>query len=142
MSWCLSGELLPHTLLLPIRYSWRILRLCGLIDDAKHSCSRLLHTDRTWTRVTRFRTYCLVERSTESAADDLKPYVEMIPGTNVKFEMVPIPGGSFVMGSPANEPGRAADEGPQHEVTIRPFWMQKIEVTWDEYDLFAFSART
>ena len=30
----------------------------------------------------------------------MKPYVETIPGTDVKFEMVPIPGGTFVMGSP------------------------------------------
>ena len=66
-------------------------------------------------------------------------YVETIPGSDVKFEMVPIPAGTFTMGSPAGEPGRSDDEGPQHQVTIRPFWMGKTEVTWDEYDLFAFS---
>ncbi|PYV39619.1 MAG: sulfatase-modifying factor protein, partial [Acidobacteria bacterium] len=69
----------------------------------------------------------------------MKPYVETIPGTDVKFEMLPISGGTFSMGSPASEPTRRADEGPQHEVTIGPFWMGKTEVTWDEYDLFAFS---
>jgi formylglycine-generating enzyme required for sulfatase activity len=69
----------------------------------------------------------------------MKPYVETIPGSNVKFEMVPIPGGTFRMGSPTGEPGRSDDEGPQHAVTIRPFWMGKTEVTWDEYDVFAFS---
>jgi formylglycine-generating enzyme required for sulfatase activity len=66
-------------------------------------------------------------------------YVETIPGSDVRFEMVPIPAGTFTMGSPAGEPGRSDDEGPQHQVTIRPFWMGKTEVTWDEYDLFAFS---
>ncbi len=65
-----------------------------------------------------------------------KPYEETIPGSNVQFAMVPIPGGSFVMGSPPGEPGRSPDEGPQHTVTIRPFWMGKMEVTWDEYDLY------
>ncbi len=69
----------------------------------------------------------------------MKSYAETIPGTNVKFEMVPIPGGTFRMGSPAGEPSRSDDEGPQHAVTIRPFWMGKTEVTWDEYDFFAFS---
>lgn len=69
---------------------------------------------------------------------EMKPYVEKIPGADVQFEMAPIPGGTFVMGSPAGESGRAQDEGPQHEVTVRPFWMGKTEVTWDEYDLFAF----
>jgi formylglycine-generating enzyme required for sulfatase activity len=68
----------------------------------------------------------------------LEAYTETIPGTTVKFEMVPVPGGKFVMGSPENEPGRAADEGPAHSVEIKPFWMGKTEVTWDEYDLFAF----
>jgi formylglycine-generating enzyme required for sulfatase activity len=53
-----------------------------------------------------------------------------------KFEMVPIPGGTFRMGSPDSEPGRQADEGPQHWVTVRPFWMGKTEVTWDQYEIF------
>src|ERR671934_80921 len=63
-------------------------------------------------------------------------YVETIPGTKVRFEMVPVPGGTYLMGSPPGEPGRSADEGPQHPVTIRPLWMGKMEVTWDEYDLY------
>ena len=69
---------------------------------------------------------------------DLKPYTETIPGTDLKFDMVPIPGGTFTMGSPAGEAKRGDDEGPQHEVEIAPFWMGKYEVTWDEYDQFAF----
>jgi formylglycine-generating enzyme required for sulfatase activity len=67
-----------------------------------------------------------------------KPYIESITGTDLKFEMVPIPGGTFEMGSPAGEQDRAADEGPQHPVTIAPFWMGAKEVTWDEYEQFAF----
>ena len=70
---------------------------------------------------------------------EMRPYSETIPGTNVKFEMMPVPGGEFVMGSPATEPGRAPDEGPPHPVQIRPFWIGKFEVTWDEYDQFAFN---
>jgi formylglycine-generating enzyme required for sulfatase activity len=66
-----------------------------------------------------------------------KAYTETIPGSKVKFEMLPIPGGTFVMGSPGTEKGRNDDEGPQHPATIRPFWMGKYEVTWDEYDLYA-----
>ena len=34
-------------------------------------------------------------------------------------EMVVVPAGSFIMGSPANESGRRLDEGPQHAVMIR-----------------------
>jgi formylglycine-generating enzyme required for sulfatase activity len=73
---------------------------------------------------------------TKDASSAHKSYVEAIPGTEVKFEMIAIPGGTFTMGSPSSEPGRAADEGPEHPVTIRPFWMGKTEVTWDEYDLY------
>jgi formylglycine-generating enzyme required for sulfatase activity len=63
-------------------------------------------------------------------------YDEAIGGTRVKFNMVAIPGGTYAMGSPESEPGRAPEEGPQHPVTVRPFWMGKCEVTWDEYDAF------
>jgi formylglycine-generating enzyme required for sulfatase activity len=69
---------------------------------------------------------------------EMKPYVERIPGTDIQFEMLPIPGGTYTMGSPSSEPKRSEDEGPQHEVTLHPFWMGKTEVTWEEYDLFAF----
>ena len=48
--------------------------------------------------------------------------------------MVFIPSGTFVMGSPTNEPTRLAGEGPQTEVTIsRGFWMGAYEVTQGEY---------
>ena len=71
----------------------------------------------------------------ESAAG-MKPYTEQIPATDVKFDMVPIPGGEFSMGSPDSEKGRKNDEGPQVRVKINPFWMEKHEVTWDEYELW------
>jgi len=68
----------------------------------------------------------------------MKAYTDVIPGTDLKFDLVPIPGGKFTMGSPASEKDRKADEGPQHEVAIEPFWMGKCEVTWEEYETFAF----
>jgi len=50
-------------------------------------------------------------------------------GGGVTLEMVWIPPGTFVMGSPANEAGREDDE-TQHTVTItRGFWMGKYEIT-------------
>jgi formylglycine-generating enzyme required for sulfatase activity len=78
------------------------------------------------------------DASAQAGAAEMKPYAERIPGSEVTFEMLPVPGGTFTMGSPASEPQRSPDEGPAHEVKIRPFWMGKFEVTWDEYDLFAF----
>ena len=64
------------------------------------------------------------------------PYTETIPGTDVSFEMVPVPGGEFVMGSPEGEADRAGDEGPQVRVQVEPFWIGKCEVTWAEYQAF------
>ncbi len=50
-------------------------------------------------------------------------------------EMVVVPAGSFTMGSPASEPDRSADEGPQRKVTIaRPFAAGRFEVTFAELD--------
>lgn len=50
-------------------------------------------------------------------------------------EMVVVPAGSFMMGSPANEEGRKRNEGPQHPVRIQnPFAVGKYEVTFAEWD--------
>ena len=73
------------------------------------------------------------------APAEMKSYKEAIAGTEVSFEMLPIPGGEFLMGSPADETDRKDDEGPQHLVKIDPFWMGKHEVTWNEYDIWSFN---
>jgi formylglycine-generating enzyme required for sulfatase activity/mono/diheme cytochrome c family protein len=78
------------------------------------------------------------ERHQEKAQADMKGYTNAIPGTPVTYAMVPIPGGKFVMGSPAAEKGRKDHEGPQHEVEVEPFWMGQFEVTWNEYELFMY----
>ena len=67
---------------------------------------------------------------------ELKVYEQSIPGTDLKFKMVPIAGGSFNMGSPASEKGRDEDEGPQKEVQVSGFWMGEKEVTFAEWDTF------
>ncbi|MEN6451144.1 MAG: SUMF1/EgtB/PvdO family nonheme iron enzyme [Thermoguttaceae bacterium] len=77
-----------------------------------------------------------VENPASVASDEqgMKPYTEKVISTEVKFEMLPIHGGTFKMGSPATEKDRNADEGPQVEAKIEPFWMGKCEVTWAEYE--------
>lgn len=80
-----------------------------------------------------------VKNAVAKTQTEMKPYTEVIANGDITFEMVPIPGGKFMKGSPANETGRKEDEGPQHEVEIEPFWMGKCEVTWDEYEIWMFS---
>jgi formylglycine-generating enzyme required for sulfatase activity len=63
-------------------------------------------------------------------------YTETIPGTDITFEMVPVSSGEFLLGSPATQPGRSDDEGPQVRVKVEPFWIGKCEVTWAEYRTF------
>ena len=63
-------------------------------------------------------------------------YDETIPGTDVSFRMIPLPGGTFRMGSPGDEEGRDPHEGPQFEVRIEPFWIGRCEVTWAEYKVY------
>ncbi len=67
---------------------------------------------------------------------DFTAYRQAIGDSGVAFDLVPIAGGTFLMGSPANEKERKDDEGPQIEVTLAPFWLGKCEVTWAEYDLW------
>ena len=56
-----------------------------------------------------------------ASAGDAKPFTQKLPGVDVSFDMVPIPGGKFTMGSPETEKKRKADEGPQFEVEVEPF---------------------
>jgi formylglycine-generating enzyme required for sulfatase activity len=54
-------------------------------------------------------------------------------GDGIKLEMVLIPAGKFIMGSPASETGRKNDE-TQHEVTLtKPFYLGKYEVTQEQW---------
>jgi len=52
-------------------------------------------------------------------------------------EMVVVPAGSFLMGSPTTEKGHSQKEGPQHKVTIdQPFALGRYLITFDEYGHF------
>ncbi|MBE9216416.1 SUMF1/EgtB/PvdO family nonheme iron enzyme [Plectonema cf. radiosum LEGE 06105] len=55
--------------------------------------------------------------------------------SEVTLEMVSIPGGSFIMGSPRNEGN--TDEFPQHIVTLKPFFMGKYPVTQTQWKAVA-----
>ena len=69
-------------------------------------------------------------------ADEFKGYTETLPGSDVKFEMVAIQGGTFTMGSPDSEAFHRPDEGPQRQVQLSPFWMGRTEVRWREWEVF------
>jgi formylglycine-generating enzyme required for sulfatase activity len=58
-------------------------------------------------------------------------------GNGIKLEMVAIPGGTFIMGSPETEDKSTNDERPQHEVTIKPFSMGKYPITQAQWQAVA-----
>jgi sulfatase modifying factor 1 len=61
-----------------------------------------------------------------------KKYTETVitkTDEKITFDMVLIPGGTFQMGSPASEPGRKEDEGPQHQVRLDGFYLCTTETT-------------
>jgi formylglycine-generating enzyme required for sulfatase activity len=64
----------------------------------------------------------------------LKP-MDSFKECDVCPEMVVVPAGSFMMGSPPDVEGRFEREGPQHPATIsRPFAVGRYEVSFVEWD--------
>jgi predicted Zn finger-like uncharacterized protein len=76
----------------------------------------------------------------QSKTDSAPKEIVFDLGNNIKLEMVRIPKGKFLMGSPKDEEGRYAVEGPQHEVTLtKDFYLGKYEVTRGQFRRFVES---
>jgi formylglycine-generating enzyme required for sulfatase activity/serine/threonine protein kinase len=73
------------------------------------------------------------QAAAETAAIEAKKGGQIIKDCANCPEMVVIPAGSFMMGSPANEKGRDKAEGPQRVVTLQSFAMGKTEVTQGQW---------
>jgi formylglycine-generating enzyme required for sulfatase activity len=61
------------------------------------------------------------------------PYDHQIPGTEVKFRMIPVPAGKFEMGA-AESDGISSRESVT--VNVKPFWIGQHEVSWAEYQRY------
>ncbi|GCA72415.1 serine/threonine-protein kinase pkn1 [Microcystis aeruginosa NIES-2519] len=62
-------------------------------------------------------------------------------GNGITLEMVAIPGGTFLMGSPANEKDSFGDERPQHEVNVPTFFIGKYPITQAQWQAIAATAK-
>src|SRR5260370_3416692 len=56
---------------------------------------------------------------------NLAPFTETLPGSVVKIQMVPIPGGTVKIGA--------------RTVPVKPFWMARTETPWEAFDVFTAS---
>ena len=82
-----------------------------------------------------------VQVGTGGSSDEAR---RIVPGSGEGFkdfpegpEMVVVPPGEFMMGSPDGEVRRASDEGPRHRVIIpQPFLIGRYAVTFAEWDAF------
>ena len=59
-----------------------------------------------------------------------------MPGSDIKFHMIAVAGGTLEAGSPALGACRQRDAGPVQTLTINPFWMTQTVVSPHEVDLF------
>ena len=73
-------------------------------------------------------------KETTRTRQQAKYYSEEL-GDGIWLDMVAIPGGHFLMGSPDGEGD--ADERPQHRVTVPPFLMGKFSVTQAQWSAVA-----
>ena len=74
--------------------------------------------------------------SIERRQQQAKKYIEKL-SEEVGIEMVAIPGGQFLMGSPVDEKERSDWESPQHEVTVEPFFLGRYPITQAQWRLVA-----
>ncbi len=94
----------------------------NLLEPFDITVATLVQAKRQW----------VVQRQPQQAYRYIEPLTPDLP-----LEMVAIPGGTFLMGSPKGEPERYDDESPQHEVTVEPFFIGRYPITQAQWRFVA-----
>ena len=80
--------------------------------------------------------------TTQQRRKTFVPYTEILPAAQgASLEMVPVPAGEFLMGSPTTQAYRKADEGVPRRVKVSAFWISKVEIPWELYTAFMENGR-
>jgi formylglycine-generating enzyme required for sulfatase activity len=74
-------------------------------------------------------------KSVSSDSSGVNTLQKQRPQTPIPIEWAEIPAGTFMMGSPENEPDRRDDE-TRHRVTLSSFYMSKYAITFEQYDAY------
>ena len=93
-------------------------------------------TQRLWYPLDQTRT---IEIALTAVPADFSVFHDTLKDGSPGPAMVQLPGGTFKMGSPKDEPEHWPGEGPRHEVRVRPFAIGRTEVTFADYDRFAWA---
>jgi uncharacterized protein (TIGR02996 family) len=106
----------------------------SLEDDGAADCAELIHL-REWLRGAgegdeRRQAEARLQRLLREGVRPVMPRLRIALAAECSLEMVLIPPGSFLMGSPEDEPSRISDEGPRHRVTLTEgYWLGIYPVT-------------
>jgi formylglycine-generating enzyme required for sulfatase activity len=109
-----------------------------LNHDALYALGRYIAVTRPFASANIWPYVLAPEAETALKPDPAKSFRECAPrqqDNDYCPDMIVVPAGSFMMGSPSTEDGRYANESPQHIVAIaEPFAVSKYEVTFAEWD--------
>lgn len=83
----------------------------------------------SWFNSPQFCRSAFRDRLHPAYSDDAVGFRLISNNSAAAIEMVEIPAGSFLMGSPTSEESHFASESPQHKVTLKTFWMSKFPIT-------------
>ena len=92
------------------------------LEPFEFTVATLIHNENEWS----------VQRQPQRASR----LIENLPD-QLHLGMVAVPGGTFLMGSPKDEPHRLDRESPQHQVTVEPFLMGRYPVTQAQWRVVA-----
>jgi formylglycine-generating enzyme required for sulfatase activity len=109
----------------------------GRYDDAEDDLTQLVALGHDRGRIDRLRS-SLEDARLYGSFEPGQVFTDMLEGLGVPGpDMVVIPAGSFMMGSPEGEADRMNNEGPRHRVTFsRGFALAQTEVTVGDFRLF------
>jgi len=124
-----------------VRARQRLAEVQALLKAREEEAERRAAEERA-REIARYRAEGRVNVLVGTGRDDREVWIT--PGSGESFrdadfapEMVVVPAGSFLMGSPESEEGRNKGEGPQHEVTIpQPFAVGQFAVTRAQFEAF------
>ncbi|MEA5508730.1 SUMF1/EgtB/PvdO family nonheme iron enzyme [Crocosphaera sp. UHCC 0190] len=72
----------------------------------------------------------------ERVSHQVKSFKEEL-GDGVELDMIYIPGGTFLMGSPETEMGSQLSERPQHSITLKGFFLGQFPITQAQWQVVA-----